>query len=426
MSAASTRPFSLPFGGSSVETALAADLIAPPAAAPLADARAAILDALERPIGTGPLTSLVRPGERVALIVNDVTRLARTDLLLPPVVETLNRAGVPDRDILVVFALGTHRRQTDQERRSILGDDLFGRLRAIDHDCGDAANLVELGRTRFGNTVKINRQVWESDRIILTGEIIHHQIAGYSGGPKSLVPGVAGRGTITFNHRMIFEARCASGVLDGNPAHEDLLEGCHMADPDFIVNLVLSPAGQALHVVAGHYEAAHREGCRVADALLQTRVSGLYDLVVASAGGHPLDIDLRQAHKGLENVARAVKPGGSILYFAECPNGAGSPALEQFLERYAGEAETEAALRSEFVVGGHKAWWLRSLGRRFDLHFVSRLEPRWTERCGFRAVDPADYEASLRELVRRAGPQARLAVMPGAGFTRPVVEAAPL
>ncbi|HCC57040.1 MAG TPA: hypothetical protein DEQ47_07185, partial [Solibacterales bacterium] len=148
--------------------------------------------------------------------------------------------------------------------------------------------------------VEINREVWEADRIILTGEIIHHLIAGYSGGRKSLVPGVGGFRTITFNHRMIFDPNCQPGKLDGNPAHEDLLEACRMADPDFIVNVVLSPEGQLIRVVAGHYDLAHREGCRTVDRMLGAAIDGRYDLVVASAGGFPLDIDLRQAHKGLE------------------------------------------------------------------------------------------------------------------------------
>src|SRR5262245_6143364 len=183
--------------------------------------------------------------------------------------------------------------------------------------------LVTLGTTSFCNVVKINRRVWEADRIILTGEIIYHLIAGYSGGRKSLVPGVAGVRTTTFNHRMIFDPRCRPGLLDGNPAHEDLLEGCRMADPDFLVNVVLNPEGRLVRVVAGHYELAHREGCHTVDEMLRTELNEPYDLIIASAGGHPVDIDLRQAHKGLENACLALKPAGDILFYAECPSGAG-------------------------------------------------------------------------------------------------------
>ena len=248
------------------------------------------------------------------VIVNDITRLTRTELLLPPVIETLNRAGVPDRDIFIVFALGIHREQTEAERRSIVGDEIYARIRNFDHICTDQANLVTLGRTRAGNTVEINRQVMEADRIILTGEVMYHLIAGYSGGRKSLAPGVAGWRTTTFNHRMIFDPRCASGILDGNPAHEDLLEACRMADPDFLVNVVLTPDGRLARVVAGHFEKAHREGCRVVDDVLSAEVGEPYDVLIASAGGYPLDIDLRQAHKGLENACRALKPASDSLF----------------------------------------------------------------------------------------------------------------
>ena len=161
--------------------------------------------------------------------------------MLPPIVETLNGAGIPDADIFIVFALGIHRRQTPEERRSIIGDELFRRIRNFDHICDDEANLVTVGTTRFGNTVEINRQVMEADRIILTGEIMYHLIAGYSGGRKGLVPGVAGWRTTTFNHRMIFDPQCGSGILDGNPSHEDLLEACRLVEPDFLINVVLLP-----------------------------------------------------------------------------------------------------------------------------------------------------------------------------------------
>ncbi|MBL8223235.1 MAG: DUF2088 domain-containing protein, partial [Bryobacterales bacterium] len=139
----------------------------------------------------------------------------------------------------------------------------------------------------------------EADRIILTGEIMHHLIAGYSGGRKSLVPGVAGHRTTTFNHNMIFDPRCKAGLLDGNPAHEDMLEGCRMVEPDSLLNVILSPEGGLIGVVAGHYEQAHRVGCRIVDEALCAPIREPYDLLIASAGGFPLDIDLRQAHKGL-------------------------------------------------------------------------------------------------------------------------------
>jgi nickel-dependent lactate racemase len=408
----------LPYGKGSLGVAIDGDVLAPRRVEGVADETRAVYDALENPIGSRPLHEVARPGERVAIIVNDITRLTRTDLLLPPIINTLNEAGIPDGDIFIVFALGIHRRQTEDERRLILGDEIFGRIRNFDHVSTDDANLVTLGTTSFGNLVEINREVWEADRIILTGEIIYHLIAGYSGGRKSLVPGVAGFRTTTFNHKMIFDPNCRAGKLDGNPAHEDLLEACRMAEPDFLVNVILSPEGELIRVVAGHYEHAHREGCRVVDEVLSVEIDEPYDLIVASAGGFPLDIDLRQAHKGLENACQALRPGGSILFYAECPSGAGIGTFEDYVRRYRDDFEMRAALEGEFVVGGHKAYWVARLGRLYNVHLVSGLNADFVRRCHFNPVAPEDHESALEGLLRRSGP--RVAVIPYSGFTLPI------
>lgn len=411
----------LPFGESTLAVDIDAQLIRHRPSAAMPNEVDAVYDALRNPIGTPPLHDIVRPGESVALIVNDITRLTRSELMLPPLVEELNAAGVPDERITLVFALGIHRPQTPEERRRIVGDDLYRRLRSIDHDAFDEANLVPIGDTSFGNRVEINRTVWESERIILTGEIIYHLIAGYSGGRKSLVPGVAGARTTTFNHNMIFDPRCRSGVLEGNPAHEDLLEAARMIEPDFILNLVLSPEGRLVRAVAGDMEKAHREGCRAVDAMLRADLAEPFDLIVASAGGYPLDIDLRQAHKGLENAVQALRPGGVILFYAECPSGSGHPAVDEYAWRYSDDAEMEAALRVKFEVGGHKAWWLARLGRLYNVYLVSTLPGDFVRRFGFHPVAPQDHQRTLDGLVAAAGARARVGVLPYSGFTLPFI-----
>jgi nickel-dependent lactate racemase len=413
----------MPYGQTRLPVELSCDVLSAREPEAIADEAEAVRAALESPIGTAPLRKIVKPGETVAIIVNDITRLTRTDLVLPPVVDALNAAGVPDRDIFIVFALGIHRKQTEGEQRLIVGDEIFRRIRSFDHISTDDANLVTVGTTSFGNKVEVNRQVVEADRIILTGEIIYHLIAGYSGGRKSVVPGVAGFRTTTFNHRMIFDPNCRAGKLDGNPAHEDLLEGCRMVDPDFLVNVVLSPAGKLIRVVAGHYEQAHRKGCRTVDQMLAAEMDEPYDVIVASAGGFPLDIDLRQAHKGLENACQALRPGGTMVFYAECPSGAGIGSFEDYVRRYRDDFEMREALEREFVVGGHKAYWVARLGRLFDVHLVSGLEREFVERCHFKPVAPGEHQSAVDEAVRRAGPRARVAAIPYSGFTLPKLTA---
>lgn len=197
-----------------------------------------------------------------------------------------------------------------------------------------------------------------------------------------------------------------------------------MADPDFLVNVVLSPEGRLIRVVAGHYDLAHREGCRTVDRMLRVDLTEPYDLVIASAGGFPLDIDLRQAHKGLENACQALRPGGSILFYAECPHGPGIKSFEEYIQRYDDDFAMREALEREFVVGGHKAYWVARLGRLYDIHLVSGLDPAFVRRCHFTPVAPADHQAALQALVEKAGPQARVAVIPYSGVTLPVCPAA--
>lgn len=402
-----------PYGRGYVDVDVAGETISHGSVAPVADEAAAVRAALENPIGTPPLRSIVQPGERVCILVNDITRLTRTDLFLPLIVATLNAAGIPDSAIFIVFALGIHRPQTDAERRLIIGDDLFRRIRNFDHIASDGESLVTVGTTSFGNVIEINREVWEADRIILTGEIIHHLIAGYSGGRKSLVPGVAGARTTTFNHNMIFDPRCRSGLLDGNPSHEDLLEACRLIDPDFMLNVVLSPEGKLIRVVAGHFDLAHREGCKTVDEAMCAPIDQPYDAVVASAGGFPLDVDLRQAHKPLENACRALKPGGTMIFFAECPDGAGHKRFADYIDQYDDDFAMERALREKFEVGGHKAYWIARLGRLFDIHLVSGLDERFVRRCHF---TPASA-AALPDLRGR-----RVALIPHAGHILPLLQ----
>ncbi len=384
----------------------------------LPDPPAAVRSALRNPIGTPPLSKVVKPGERVAVLVNDITRLVHSEMFLPVLMDELNAAGVPDRDIFIVFALGIHRRQSLEEQRHVVGEEVARRIALYDHDCYDRENLVHIGRTSRGNEVWINRRVREADRVILTGEIIYHLIAGYSGGRKGLVPGVAGAETTTFNHRLILDPRCRAGTLDGNPAHEDLLEACRMFGPDFLLNVVLSPAGELVRVVAGHFEQAHRVGCETVDRMYQVPFDQPYDMVLASAGGFPFDIDLRQAHKGMENAARALRPGGVLVYFAECPDGAGHPAFEEWVERFSSSSEMEQELRSKFVVGGHKAYWVLQMGERIRILLVSGLPESFVRRCHLHPTP--DPQTAIESELSRMPEGTRIAYIPHAGFTLPV------
>ena len=191
--------------------------------------------------------------------------------------------------------------------------------------------------------------------------------------------------------------------------------------PDFLeITGSEPPEGRLIRVAAGHYDLAHREGCRTVDRMLAAEIDEPYDVVVASAGGFPLDIDLRQAHKGLENACQALRPGGSIVFYAECSNGAGHQAFEDYIRRFDDDLQMRKALEQEFQVGGHKAFWVTRLGRLYDVHLVSGMDPGFVRRCHYTPVPQEDHKTALDDVLARHGARARVAVIPYSGFTLPV------
>jgi lactate racemase len=333
----------------------------------------AIKSALNNPIECPPLKKVVSQGDRVALIVNDDTRVANTAAFLPYLLSEIEAGGVSREDIAIVFSNGTHRLLPEKIQAELLGEEIFGRYRIINHDCHDRENLVYVGTTSRGNRVEINRTVADADKVILTGSIVYHFFAGYGGGRKAMVPGVAGFDTILFNHRLMLEPGAELGRLEGNPVHEDLLEAARLAKPNFLFNAVLNDKKQFLGFFAGDYIKAHKAGCQLVDRAYGVEISEKADLVVASCGGHPKDLNMYQAQKTLDNAVRAVSPGGVVILLARCPEGLGSAVLDEWLDRYSSPAEIYEAVKKNFVIGGHKAYAISRLTEKAKIIMVSEL-----------------------------------------------------
>lgn len=367
---------------------------------PLPDPGKALLKALRSPISSAPLRETVRAGETICLLVNDSTRLARSEFFLPYIVSELTEAGIKEKDIFIVFTNGSHRPMSKDEMENLAGENVSSRIQMFNHDSRDNDELVFLGDTSFDTPVYVNKKVKEADRRILTGSVVHHFFAGFGGGRKALIPGVAGWETIRKNHSLLLDERAVSGKLDGNPVHEDLLEAALMVGGDFLLNTVLDQDKNILGFYAGDMVEGHRAACAMADRVYGIEIDRPADVVIASCGGYPKDINVYQAHKTLDNAVKALKKGGRLILVARCPEGIGSEAYEQWAEKYRSLSELEAALRSNFYLGGHKAYTVARLLRQGTVYLVSDLDPGQARLLGF--VPVSSLEEAVSEVYKNS------------------------
>lgn len=379
-----------------------AGTIGPETPAPEDPAENIVRRALAAPIGSVPLAELARGARSASILIPGKTRVAATRVCVPALVDELVRAGVPAGGIEVVLATGTHEHHLECDIATLLGDATASRVRTVFHDCFDGDALEMLGTTGFGTPVYISRRVLASDVRILTGRIVPHYFAGFSGGRKALIPGVAGFPTIRANHRLTLDPvrglhpSARPCVLDGNPVHADMLEGMQMAGPLYCLNTLLDTSHRLLDAVAGDPEAAHAEGCRRAGRLHRTRVEAPVDAVITSAGGNPYDCNFMQSLKAVMNVRDAVRPGGAILWVAECPFG-----IDDDFLRWAAidsDEDLEDAVRERYNLKGHNTLMLRHLARRVDVALCSGLPESKVRAMGFHPVATlADGTAWLRQ-----------------------------
>ena len=383
---------------------------------------AALRQALLHPLGSPPLRDLVSPADRVGIIFSDITRPAPNHLLLPAVLDEL--AHVPAENITLFNALGTHRPNTDQELRGMLGDDLVDRYLIVQNDAFDPSTQLALGVTSRGHDIWLNRQFVECDLKVLTGFIEPHFFAGYSGGGKAIMPGMAGQATVLGNHdaAMVGDPNATWGVTWGNPIWEEIREVALQAGPAFLLNVTLNRNQQVTGVFAGDPDKAHAAGCALVRETAMIEVPHLFDIVITSNSGYPLDLNLYQSVKGMSAAAQIVREGGAIIIAADCWDGipdhgrygqllreAASPrALLQricapgFLEQDQWEAQVQAQIQLKAEV------YLRT----------DNLAPVEIESALLRPC-PCIKE-TVEEILARYGPQATICVLPEGPQTIPV------
>jgi len=385
------------------------------------DAVVEIKRALQEPIGTKRISEIAKPGDKVAIVVDDFTRPAPSHLMVPSILEELNNAGVKNEDITIIFACGTHRPVTDKEARRLLGEEIAGKIKYVSHNCS-AKDHVYVGTTKtHGTKVYLNRIFVEADVKILTGDVGLHYYAGYGGGRKSILPGISSCETIQHNHAMLLHKNAHTGILEGNPIHEDMMEAAELAKIDFILNVVLNSKGEIVRAFAGDWRKAFYEGVKLVDEMYKVPVERKADIVVVSCGGHPFDIDLYQAYKAVDGALEVVKRGGVIVWVAECSEGYGNQVFYEWMKKYRTLKEVERAIKRKFKLGGHKAYYLLKALEKAKIILVSVM-PDYYAMDVFKLRTSRSVNEAIDEAFRIAGKNAKVWAIPYGNITEPVLK----
>ena len=398
----------------------------------LEDITAATLAAVRCPIASQPLQKVVRKGDKVAVIVSDVTRLVRTAEFLPVIISEINAAGVPDEDITIIVATGTHRAHTHDEDIAVCGKDIVKRIKIHQHDSRNNEELTDLGVTSFGTPILIDSYVAEADKVIITGAVSLHPMAGF-GGRKAVMPGVSGHATIMHNHAIALAPKvgdgcnplCETGLLEGNPLHEDMVEVTKKLDPAFLVNMVFTPEGKLHEVVAGHWYKAWEKGCKDLVAMAGVPIKELADVVFASAGGSPKDMNLYQSCKAHMNAVFAVKKGGIMILTLECPD-IKEPAIFTDWFSKSDVLQFEKDVRADFSIPAFVAFKTRCIVNSLTTYLVTKPENfefvRQTGQIPVASLEEA-WLLTQQELAKQGKDDYKITIMGHASATMPVLEA---
>ena len=335
--------------------------------------------ALDTAVGSPPLDEIVDSDDSVLIVVSDATRPTASAQVVNLLVRRLVQIGVAPGQMAVIFATGIHRRVTEQEKLELLTSFIVQRVKILEHDAYDPARLVSFGTTRSGVDVKLNSGLRDYSRVILTGGINFHYFAGFTGGRKSICPGLASAETIKATHMLALDfatggrnAGVGTGLLDGNAVHEECERIAALAEPAFGINAIVDQQKRAVKLFCGDWQRAHRAACEYYLDHRSVPIAAKRDLVIASCGGFPYDINLIQAHKALDMASYACNDGGTIVLLAECRDGLGRPDFLKWFESADSRALAER-LRNEYEVNGQTAWALLTKAERYRVCLVSQL-----------------------------------------------------
>jgi nickel-dependent lactate racemase len=379
---------------------------------PVPDVGAEIRRAMAAPIGSPPLREVASGKRDAVIVINDLTRPAPSRGMLTAILEELRRAGVPETAVTVVIATGNHRPNTPEEIARMIGDDFARRLRVVNHACEDESALTRISAPGVDIPIRVNSHVAKASLKVLTGLIAPHQAAGYSGGRKSLTPGVAALETIAKQHSFpIRPYDPAMGWMKGNPFHEVAITVARTVGIDFIVNVVKNCKGEVVHAVAGNVEAAHEAGVAVCEKSWVTTFPQKYDVVIVTPGGFPRDIDLHQAQKAVSTAELVITDGGVIVLLAECADGIGKFAAwlkgakspQDVIERFKREGFTREHSSKAFMCA-------RALAKHPVIVCCAGIRTEDMEAMFFRAAETA--QGAVDAALKMKGDRCSVLVLP--------------
>jgi nickel-dependent lactate racemase len=393
-------------------------------AEPLTNHESEVKKILDEPVPVGsakPFDKIFSVKRTVAIVVPDKTRKAGVDKVLPGLLDRLHRIGIKDSSVVIVFALGIHPKQTDRERESIVGNGVFGRYRCIDHDCrGDG---VEVGAFA-GEPLLINREVAGSDGVIVISGVKPHYLAGFGGGRKSILPGIASYGNALAYHRLSLDTKspgrhpCVGPfMLDGNPMHEQAVEAARMVPVDFYLTTVVDAEGSICFVSGGAAESFYT-ACDYSKRVSMLEIERKGDVVIASCGGYPGDVNFIQAHKSLDSACMAVKGGGVVILVAECREGFGNDTFLNWFDH--GDADSIGmALRDRFEINGQTAMAVREKSSAVKILMLSELNDADVKRMGITPIKT--FAEGIAIALKIVGNDASVLILQNGGTSLPVV-----
>jgi len=384
------------------------------------DPRAEIIRALDEPLKSEKIEETVKTKDKVAIVIDDHTRPSPSKLILPPLIEKINHAGIKDSNISIIIGSGSHRQTRLDEITDLVGEEIEKKIRIINHDC-DAKDLVEVGETTRGTKVLLNKVFIEADYKILTGDVGFHYYAGYSGGRKSILPAIAGRSTIERNHAFLLDPQSRTGNLHENPVHLDMQEAAELVNVNFTVNVVLNSERKIVKAFSGDLNSVFMEGVKLVDEMYKIPIDNQADIVLTSAGGSPYDIDLYQAYKAVDNALDAMKKGGVIILVAECPEGYGNEVFYRWMRDYKTLKNVEKRLKSKFVLGAHKAYYLLKALEKAGIILVSTM-PGYYEEGIFKLKKATSANLALEAAFKVTGRKSKVIVIPHGSSTLPVLK----